>query len=384
MFEFKIIKKSKLSKARTAVFSTPHGDIKTPVFMAVGTVGAVKTMTTTDLDSVGSQIILGNTYHLYLRPGADLIKEAGGLHGFTKWNKPILTDSGGFQVFSLGANSNKEFNKKALIKPAKINEDGVKFYSHLDGSEHFISPEKSIEIQEKLGGDIIMAFDDCPPPDIANDKLVDSVSRTFRWLDRCLKVKSRDDQALFPICQGGTNKQLRQESARKINDIDMPGNAIGGVSVGEKKEKIYEVTDWCTDILDEHKPRYLMGIGYPEDIAKVISLGIDMFDCVLPTRLARHGTVWVKSNNKTAKRLHGLDYGYLEVDITKSKYKNSLEVIDGECKCETCKAGYSISYLRHLISEKEPLGIHLLTVHNLYFINKLVEDISKRIASDKY
>jgi queuine tRNA-ribosyltransferase len=384
MFEYRVTKKSQISKARTGVFSTPHGEIKTPVFMAVGTVGAVKTMTSQDLTDVGSQIILANTYHLYLRPGEKLIKKMDGLHNFMKWNKPILTDSGGFQVFSLGAGANKNFKVKQAIKPAKISEEGVKFYSHLDGSEHFISPEKSIEIQEALGADIIMAFDDCPPPDIDKRDLDKSVTRTFRWLDRCIAVKTREDQALFPICQGGTEKALRQESAKKINDLNLYGNAIGGVSVGEQKERIYEVTSWCTDILNENKPRYLMGIGYPEDIAKVVSLGVDMFDCVLPTRLARHGTVWVKSHAKGAKKLHGLDFGYLEIDISKSTHRENLGPIDSTCDCATCKSGLSIAYLRHLISEREPLGIHLLTVHNLHFVNYLVEQITVAIKNNQF
>jgi queuine tRNA-ribosyltransferase len=407
MFEFKIKSKSANSKARTGSFKTPHGVIHTPVFMPVGTVGAVKTMTPDNLNEVGTQIILGNTYHLYLRPGDKEIKKAGGLHQFNNWKKPILTDSGGYQVFSLGEGKNKsqisnlksqKNHNNQIFKPemksAKISEEGVTFYSHLDGSRHFISPEKSIEIQENLGADIIMAFDHVAPSfakatdgkpagTISYEAVDDAMKRTHRWLKRCIKAKKRDDQALFPICQGGQFKDLREISANFIKELDQPGNAIGGVSVGESKEKIYQVTDWCTDILPENKPRYLMGIGYPEDIARVIALGVDMFDCVLPTRLARHGVVWVKSNSKNSIKLHGLDYGYEQIDIKKRKNIN-LKPLDGNCDCYTCKNKFSKFYLAHLIKENEPLGIHLTTIHNLRFTHKLVEDIREKIELKKY
>lgn len=378
MFEFKISKKSKSSKARIGELITSHGEIKTPVFMPVGTVGAVKTMRPDELESIGAQIILGNTYHLYLRPGDKFIKKAGGLHNFEKWNKPMLTDSGGFQVFSLGekALADKKLNN---LKPAKISDRGVKFFSHLDGSEHFFTPEKSIQIQENLGADVIMAFDECPPATATEQEVEKAVERTHKWLDQCIRVKKRKDQALAPICQGGMFKHLRQKSAQYINSKNMPINAIGGVSVGESKENIYKVTDWCTDILDENKPRYLMGIGYPEDIAKVITLGIDMFDCVLPTRLARHGVVWVRSSNRGAIELENLKVGYEQIDITKGNQSKKLEPISTDCNCATCSRGYSKAYIAHLIKEKEPLGIHLLTIHNLKFVIDLVEEIKSTI-----
>lgn len=398
MFSFKIQQKSKISKARTGIFQTPHGPINTPVFMPVGTVGAVKTMMPSELEKLGSEIILGNTYHLYLRPGDKLIKKLGGLQKFTAWNRPMLTDSGGFQVFSLGEGKKIKGNNRSLdklgmtpLKNSKIEESGVTFYSHLDGSKHFISPEKSIEIQENLGADIIMAFDHVPPADAPKDDVLEAMQRTHRWLERCIKAHKRKDQALFPICQGGQFKDLREESAKLIGSLDLPGNAIGGVSVGEKKEKIYEVTNWCTDILPQEKPRYLMGIGYPEDICKVVKLGIDMFDCVLPTRLARHGVVWVKKKLKTKSEklktnntipLVGLDYGYEQIDLSKAK-NLSKDPIDKSCECPACQ-GFSRIYLNHLLKEQEPLGIHLLTIHNLYFTHKLVNDIREKIKEDKF
>ncbi len=380
MFQYKIFHKSNISKARTGAFSTPHGSISTPVFMPVGTVGAVKTMLPSELENQGSQIILGNTYHLYLRPGDKLIKKLGGLQKFTSWNKPMLTDSGGFQVFSLsGAKDRGESQKQ---KPRKLTEKGVTFYSHIDGSKHFISPEKSIEIQENLGADIIMAFDHVLPADATKNDVKEAMERTHRWLDRCIKAKRRSDQALFPICQGGQFKDLREISAQIISNLDMPGNAIGGVSVGEKKEKIYEVTSWCSEILPENKPRYLMGIGYPEDICKVIKLGIDMFDCVLPTRLARHGVVWIKSSKQNAIKLEGLDYGYEQIDLSKAK-NISEKPIEANCKCPSCQ-GFSRIYINHLLKEGEPLGIHLTTLHNLHFTHQLVKDITKAIEENKF
>lgn len=391
MFNYKIIKKSQKSDARIGVFSTPHGNIKTPVFMPVGTVGAVKTMRPDDLENIGAQIILANTYHLYLRPGHELIRDEGGLHKFTKWKKPILTDSGGFQVFSLGESKVAEREIKNKIKPAEISNDGVIFYSHLDGKKHFITPEKSIQIQEDLGADIIMAFDECKAAGSNIQDTKKAVNRTHDWLKRCIAAKTRNDQALFPICQGGTNKKLREESAKFINSLGLPGNAIGGVSVGESKQKIYKVTKWCAKFLDENKPRYLMGIGYPEDISEVIKLGIDMFDCVLPTRLARHGAVWLKDGCKNSqlkakccKKIPGLNYGYSQINLKKSASKNDSSPLSETCQCYTCKTGFSRSYLGHLISEKEPLGVHLLTIHNLNFVFKLVEDINRSIEEGKF
>lgn len=382
MFEYKLKKKSSFSKARIGEFKTPHGVIETPIFMPVGTVGAVKTMSSNDLDEVGSQIILSNTYHLYLRPGNKLIKKAGGLHVFMGYKKPILTDSGGFQVFSLGEATVKA--KGGDIKPAKIRYDGVEFHSHLDGSKHFFRPKDAVSIQEDLGSDIIMAFDDCAPANSPRKKVEQSLERTHRWLEECIACKTRGDQALFPICQGGVHKDLREESAKFINSKNLPGNAIGGVSVGEEKEKIYEVASWCVPHLDEKKPRYLMGIGYPEDIVRVIALGIDMFDCVLPSRLARHGILWRFSDAEESIKLENLDFSYQQINIRNTKYKEDFQPISKGCRCKACRNNLSLAYLRHLVLQNEPLGIHLLTHHNLVFVFDLIQEIKARILVDKF
>jgi len=382
MFEFKLLNKSKRSKARVGIFKTPHGEITTPVFMPVGTVGAVKTMTPEDLESAGAEIILANTYHLHLRPGEKLIKKAGGLHRFIGWNKPILTDSGGFQVFSLSEAGLKR-REVTRVKPARISERGVEFFSHLDGSRHFMAPEDSVRIQEDLGADIIMAFDYCPPANSSESEVKRAVSVTHNWLERCMKAQKRKDQLLVPICQGGVYKDLRVLSAEAIKSFGQKTNAIGGVSVGEKKEKIYEVADWCTDILPEGAARYLMGIGYPEDIAEVIRRGIDMFDCVLPTRLARHGVIWRKSKI-SGKKIEGVGYRYEQIDLTKPEYKKDFDVLDKSCRCKACKWGLSRSYLRHLVLEKEPLGIHLMSYHNLVFVFDLVSDLRESIKKGTF
>lgn len=384
MFEFKIKNKSKKSRGRIGSFITPHGAIETPVFMPVGTVGAVKTMSPRDLREVGAQIILGNTYHLYLRPGNDLIKKAGGLHGFTSYDGPILTDSGGFQVFSLGESRIAE--KGGKLKGAKIADAGVKFYSHLDGSEHFFSPEKSIKIQEDLGADIIMAFDECPPASASRNQVEKAVERTHKWLRQCLEAKTRDDQALFPICQGGSYKDLREASAKFIDNLGLHGNAIGGVSVGEEKDRIYQVTDWCTSVLAENKPRYLMGIGYPEDIVKVVLMGVDMFDCVLPTRLARHGVFWrmAKDGGEKSVCLAEIGESYEQLDVKNSRFKEDFSTISEDCRCKACAGGFSLSYIRHLVLQNEPLGIHLLTCHNLKFLSDLVEALKEGIQGGRF
>jgi len=381
VFEYKILKRSKVSKARIGVFSTPHGEIETPVFMPVGTVGAVKTMSPADLKGVGATIILANTYHLYLRPGDETISKLGYLHGFERWDYPILTDSGGYQIFSLSAKGRQ--SEEDLERLVPVSERGVEFRSHLDGSKHFITPEKAIAIQENLGADIIMALDVCLPSGLSKQKVRSSVQRTHRWLKRSIVAKKKKNQVLFPICQGGIFRELREESARFINNLDLPGNAIGGVSVGEGKKDIYAVASWCADILSEKKPRYLMGIGYPEDIVEVVRRGIDMFDCVLPTRLARHGVAWIKTN-RSARRLKPLDYGYESKDLLKSKSRSSEKPLDISCDCYTCKNRFSLSYISHLIREREPLGIHLLTIHNLRFVFRLIEDIKSSIRAGKY
>ncbi|WP_408954831.1 tRNA guanosine(34) transglycosylase Tgt [Natroniella sp. ANB-PHB2] len=354
-FEYKLEKTCNDTKARMGEFSTPHGNVKTPVFMPVGTKATVKTMTPEELEEINAQIILGNTYHLYLRPGHKLIEEAGGLHQFMNWDRPILTDSGGFQVFSLG-----DMNE--------ITEEGVTFKSHLDGSEHFISPERSIEIQEALGADIIMAFDECPPYEADREYVKGSLEMTTRWLERCIEQHGRDDQALFGIMQGGMYRDLREESARQIVEFDLPGYAIGGLSVGEPKEEMLEVLEYAPDLLPEDKPRYLMGVGTPFDLFEGVMRGVDMFDCVFPTRVARNGAVFTSQGRIT---------------IRNATYKRQFTPMDPECDCYVCQ-NYTRAYIRHLIKQKEVLGIRLTTYHNLYFLTNLMDNIRESIRNDEF
>jgi len=365
MFKFKIKTESKTTNARTGEFTTPHGTIKTPVFMPVGTKATVKTMTPEELKETGSQIILANTYHLYLRPGHKLIAKMGGLHKFMNWNYPILTDSGGFQVFSLGMGSKTKTNEKLV----KIKEDGVEFRSILDGSKHFFSPKKVMEIEHDLGADIIMAFDECPPASVNKTYAKESMERTHRWAKECktehkkLTKKSGKQQALFPIIQGATFKDLRIESAKFITALDLPGIAIGGLAVGEPPETTWRIVDEILPFLPKDKPRYIMGIGTPEDIREAIKRGIDMFDCVLPTRLGRHGTAFTNEGN---------------IHLKNESNKYSTEPIDKMCNCYTCQ-NYTRAYLRHLIMEKEILGIHLLSLHNIAFLHNIVEKEKRQI-----
>lgn len=383
------------------MFSTPHGEIETPVFMPVGTVGAVKSVAPWELKELGAQIILGNTYHLMLRPGEKLINKAGGLQKWTQWNGPMLTDSGGYQVFSLGGRLTQDKidhrckiiqkdsclrrNDKCKIdiKPAKIGERGVEFFSHIDGTKHFLDAEKSIKIQQDIGADIIMAFDECPPGDADINYIKTAVDRTHMWLDASITAwTNRDTQALFGIVQGATNKELREMSAKYINSKDLPGNAIGGVSVGESRDKVWKAVEWSIPYLDENKPRYLMGVGEPVDIIEAVKRGCDMFDCVLPTRLARHGVVWVRGGglmSKKAKMLDGSTFTYTNIDLKKSRFRQDSAPIDRNCTCSACKSGFSRSYISHLIKENEILGIRLTTLHNLHFVFKLMDDIKKSI-----
>lgn len=381
MYEFEITHKSNRSKARTGVFNLPRGRIETPVFMPVGTVGAVKTMSPDDLRQVGAKIILANTYHLYLRPGDELIRRMGGLNNYMRWTGHILTDSGGYQVFSLGDGIRNL--SKTRLKKATISENGVVFYSHLDGKKHLMTPEKSIKIQANLDSDLVMAFDDCPAALANKTRVKEAVDRTMVWYERCERESQRlKSGALVPICQGGKFQDLRKSSCEFLNKTNAPALAIGGVSVGESKEDIYRVADWCTDILDPSRPRYLMGIGYPEDIAEVVERGIDMFDCVLPTRLARHGNVWIKSDEKNAKKIKGVSYSYKQINLMRSDYQFDKSTLDRKCNCKLCKAGFSKSYLRHLLKEREPLAIHLLTAHNLTFMFDLIGDLRFAIKNN--
>jgi len=356
---FTLLKEDKRSRARRGVLHTPHGDIQTPVFMPVGTQATVKAMKPEDVAKLGHEgcgLILSNTYHLYLRPGHELIRRAGGLHKFMNWNGAILTDSGGFQVFSLG-------------KMRKISEEGVKFRSYLDGSSHMFTPELSMEIQEALGSDIMMAFDECAPYPADHSYVEKSLALTTRWLKRCKEHhKNIETQSLFGIMQGGTYKDLRAESAKQIVDLDLPGYAIGGLSVGEPKDLMYDVMDDCVPMLPKNKARYLMGVGSPDCLFEGVERGIDMFDCVLPTRVARHGRAFTSQGNVDIKNaVHAEDHGPL----------------DPNCDCYVCR-NYSRGYLRHLFKSEEILSSMLLSEHNLHFLVRTMENIRKSIEEDRF
>ncbi|EHJ32664.1 tRNA-guanine transglycosylase [Clostridioides difficile 050-P50-2011] len=352
---YELIKTCKQSGARLGRLHTPHGIIETPIFMPVGTQATVKSMTPEELKEIGSQIILSNTYHLYMRPGHELIKRAGGLHKFMNWDKPILTDSGGFQVFSLGP-------------LRKIKEEGVEFRSHLDGSKHFLTPEKAMEIQNALGSDIMMAFDECAPYPSDREYVKNSLERTTRWLKRCKDAHNNTDkQALFGIIQGGMYKDLREQSAKEITSIDLPGYAIGGLSVGEPKPLMYDVLEHTTPLMPKDKPRYLMGVGSPDDLVEGVIRGVDMFDCVLPTRIARNGTAMTSQG---------------KVVVRNATYAEDFTPLDPECDCYACK-NYSRAYIRHLIKANEILGARLITTHNLHFLLNLMKQIRQAIMEDR-
>jgi len=352
-FSFKLIKRANDSKARTGLIKTNHGEIETPIFMPVGTQATVKAMTPDELKEIGSQIILGNTYHLYLRPGDELIAEAGGLHQFMNWDLPILTDSGGFQVFSLS-------------DLREITEEGVHFQSHIDGSKHFISPEKSMQIQKNLGSDIVMAFDECPPFPADFEYVDNSLERTIRWAKRCQAEMEGTDQALFGIIQGGIYPELREKSVKEMVELDFPGYSIGGLSVGESNEKMYEMLDFTTPLMPQDKPRYLMGVGTPEDLVEGVFHGIDMFDCVMPTRIARHGAVFTSQGRITVRN---------------ATYKKDFTPLDHACDCYVCE-NYTRGYIRHLLKRNEILGVRLTTYHNLYFMLDLIAKIREAVNND--
>ena len=348
-FDFDIEKSDTNSRARVGALHTPHGDIPTPVFAPVGTQATVKTLSPDELTALGAKLILANTYHLYLRPGADLVARLGGLHRFMGWSGPILTDSGGFQVFSL----------ESL---RKVSDEGVVFRSHIDGSEHSFSPEKSIEIQEKLGADIIMALDECPDP-MNYEYNRAALQRTHRWAERCLRAHTRADQALFGILQGGIFPDLRAESARFLTSLGFPGYALGGLSVGEPKEKTWEVLDLTVPLLPQDRPRYLMGVGSPEDLFEGVARGVDIFDCALPTRLARNGALFTA---------HG------RINLRKAEFAEVATPVEEGCTCYTCRH-FSLAYLHHLYKAEEILGLRLNTIHNLHFLLELM----RRINSNK-
>ena len=351
---YELLHIDKNSGARRGVVHTPHGDIQTPIFMPVGTQATVKAMSPEELkEDVKAQIILANTYHLYLRPGADLIKEAGGLHKFMNWDRPILTDSGGFQVFSL----------RGL---RKITEEGVTFNSHLDGSKHLFTPEKVMKIEEALGADIIMAFDECCPYPSTYEYTKKSMERTTRWAARCKEAHTTENQGLFGIIQGGFYKDLREKSAKDLIELNFQGYAIGGISVGEPKEEFLDILKFTTPLMPEDKPRYLMGVGTPDYLIEAALSGIDMCDCVLPTRLARHGTALTSKG---------------KVVIRNNSYARDWNKLDDECDCYTCR-NYTRAYLRHLVKTNEILGMRLLSLHNLRFLTKLMERVRIEIERD--
>ena len=352
-FWFELQHVEKHTGARAGVFHTPHGDILTPVYMPVGTQATVKGVFPRDLKEAGSQIILANTYHLYMRPGDDVVKKAGGLHKFMNWDAPILTDSGGFQVFS-------------LTKLNKIKEEGVYFNSHIDGSRHLFTPEKAIEIEENLGADIIMQFDQCSEYGYTYEQAKAAMELTSRWLERCVKAKTSVDQALFPIVQGNFYKDLRAESLARSLPYAKHGIAIGGLSVGEPKPLMYEMLEHLQPLLPQGVPRYLMGVGSPDCLIEGVMCGIDMFDCVLATRVARNGTAFTSRG---------------KVVVRNSSYREDFTPLDPECGCYCCK-NYTKAYLRHLVNVGEMLSAQLLSLHNITFLHKLMSGMRQAIFDD--
>jgi queuine tRNA-ribosyltransferase len=354
MSNFKIIATSDTTRARAGVLQTAHGEVKTPVFMPVGTLGTVKSLSPQELMECGTQIVLGNTYHLYLRPGCDVVRRFAGLHGFMCWDRPILTDSGGFQVFS-------------LAKLGKVTDEGAFFQSHIDGSSHLLTPEKSVEIQLCLGSDIIMCLDDCIKYPASREHAKEALELTTRWAKRCnialqegigsLGLAVSKPPSLFGIVQGGMFKDLRKHSAENLSEIPFSGYAIGGLSVGEPKEIMFEIADVTLPILPDNKPKYIMGTGTPEDLVELVALGADMFDCVIPTRNARNGQMFTKKGT---------------INICNARFKYDTQPIEPGCVCYTCQ-NYSRAYLRHLYMAKELLAYRLNTIHNIYFYMKLME-----------
>ena len=352
---YELLKTCKQTGARLGKVHTPHGAFDTPMFMPVGTLATVKTMSPEELVEMDAQIILSNTYHLWLRPGEDIVKEAGGLHRFMNWDRPILTDSGGFQVFSLS-------------KIREITEEGVHFRHHLSGEKLFFSPEKAMQVQNDLGPDIMMVLDECPPYPATYEYMERSVSRTSRWAERCLEAhEQKETQALFGIIQGGEYTDLRKQSAKDLLSLGFPGYAIGGLSVGEPKEIMYEVLEETTPLMPSNKPRYLMGVGSPDALIEGAMRGVDMFDCVLPTRIARNGTCITSSGRLVVRN---------------AKYARDFSPLDENCECYTCK-NYTRAYIRHLINTNEIFGFRLTTYHNLYFLLELMKQVRNAISEDR-
>lgn len=355
MLQYHFRKSDLYSNARLGEIITSHGTFPTPMFMPVGTQATVKSLTPEDLVNAGAGIILSNTYHLYLRPGADLVEKAGGLHKFMNWKQGILTDSGGFQVFSLSG-------------LRKITDEGVEFSSHIDGSKHFFSPEKVMEIEQKLGADIAMCLDECTEAPSTYEKAKRAVERTTRWAARCKDAHTREDQALFGIVQGNVYDDLRIKSAQEITALNFPGYAIGGLSVGESKDDMYRILRIMHLHLPQEKPRYLMGVGAPEDLVEGVFHGVDMFDCVLPTRIARHGTAFSHEGKIVMKN---------------AKYFDDFSSLDEQCDCYVCR-NYSKAYIRHLVKSEEILAHRLLSYHNVYFLLHLMKDMREAISEDRF
>ena len=362
MFDYRSIATE--GAARTGIFTTPHGDVSTPAFMPVGTVGTVKGLITEEVEALGAQVVLANTYHLYLRPGHELVRDLGGLHRFMRWDGPILTDSGGYQVFSL-----------ADIR--EVEDDGVIFRSHIDGSKHTFTPESVMEIERALGADIIMAFDECPPGGATRDQAQEANRRTLAWLERCRRrfdeLEHETDvpkQALFPVLQGNVFDDLRLEHARQFQDLgEWRGFGIGGLSVGEAKEDMWRVLEALHTALPEDRPRYLMGVGYPDDLLEAVARGCDLFDCVAPTRNARHGTVWTSEDG--------------QVNLKAARFRDDTRPVDPGCDCYTCSR-YDRAYLRHLVVANEWLSVRLLSIHNLRFLVRLAEQSRQRIEAGTF
>ncbi len=358
-FRFELLHTCRQTGARTGILHTPHGDIETPIFMPVGTQASVKGISPEELEQIHAQIILANTYHLWMRPGPKILEQAGGLHNFMNWQHPILTDSGGFQVFSLAGRRN-------------ITEEGVKFSSHLDGSKHLLTPEKAVDLQHSFGADIFMQLDECVAYPAERQYVRESYARTTRWLERCIKhheaTGDLKKQALFGIVQGGFYADLRRESAKEITSFDLPGYAIGGLSVGEPRELYCEMLEVLQSLLPADKPHYLMGVGTPDYLLQGVLHGIDMFDCVWPTRLGRNGSAVTR---------HGI------VTVRNAKYSEDFNPIDSDCDCYACK-NYSRAYIRHLVKADEMFGLRLLSLHNLYFLLQLMTEVRQAIKEDRY
>nr|WP_289052138.1 tRNA guanosine(34) transglycosylase Tgt [uncultured Mitsuokella sp.] len=353
---YELVKKDERTGARAGIIHTPHGSFPTPIFMPVGTQASVKGVSPDELRDLGAGIILSNTYHLFLRPGMDLIREAGGLHKFMHWDGAILTDSGGFQVFSLG-------------DLRKITEEGVTFCSHIDGSKKFLSPEVSMEVQMALGSDIVMAFDECVPYPADYNYAKQSTERTIRWLQRCKEAMTAPNQGLFGIVQGGMYKDLREWSARETTAMDLPGYAVGGLSVGEPKELMYEMLEYSTSLLPQDKSRYLMGVGTPDCLVEGVQRGIDMFDCVYPTRVARNGMAMTWTGRLVMKN---------------AQFTHDHTVLEEGCGCYACRNGYTRAYIRHLVRANEIFGLRLLSLHNLYFLQEFMRRMRQAILEDRF